>query len=189
MCDYSTKLVAWLDRELGDDQMAELERHVENCGDCLGQLRQYERVSKSFNAYCEAVMLAKVQRAGLPRVLAFCGAAVATLAAGVVLLLLPHRVELPVPPAPVVARRTSALEAVPAPRRSGVVHRRHAVPRAQEQSADWPPAKPRIEIAIPAESMFPPGAVPEGVNFHRGRERFTGWFGATDSLAAATDWV
>ena len=26
-------------------------------------------------------------------------------------------------------------------------------------------ADPAIQIAIPADSMFPPGAVPEGVNF------------------------
>jgi hypothetical protein len=28
MCDHSGKLMAWLDRELGDDEMAELERHI-----------------------------------------------------------------------------------------------------------------------------------------------------------------
>lgn len=27
------------------------------------------------------------------------------------------------------------------------------------------PAEPAIQIAVPAEAMFPPGAVPEGVNF------------------------
>ena len=31
--------------------------------------------------------------------------------------------------------------------------------------ANWLPAEPAIEIAIPADAMFPPGALPEGVNF------------------------
>jgi hypothetical protein len=36
---------------------------------------------------------------------------------------------------------------------------------SQVRDAAWQPAEPAIEIAIPAEAMFPPGAVPEGFNF------------------------
>jgi hypothetical protein len=36
---------------------------------------------------------------------------------------------------------------------------------SQILDAGWVPASPAIRIAIPAEAMFPPGAVPEGVNF------------------------
>jgi hypothetical protein len=32
-------------------------------------------------------------------------------------------------------------------------------------SASWTPTEPAIQIIIPAEAMFPPGAVPEGINF------------------------
>ena len=31
--------------------------------------------------------------------------------------------------------------------------------------ASWPPAGPAIQIAIPGQAIFPPGALPEGINF------------------------
>jgi hypothetical protein len=37
--------------------------------------------------------------------------------------------------------------------------------KVQGQSADWEAEEPAIQVAIPAEAMFPPGAVPEGMNF------------------------
>jgi hypothetical protein len=37
--------------------------------------------------------------------------------------------------------------------------------RRPMQSAELLPAQPAIEIAIPWDAMFPPGAVPEGVSF------------------------
>jgi len=36
---------------------------------------------------------------------------------------------------------------------------------AQNQNAYSLPDEPVIQIAIPAEEMFPPGAVPEGMHF------------------------
>jgi hypothetical protein len=39
-----------------------------------------------------------------------------------------------------------------------------AVP-VQSQNANYLPDEPMIQIAIPADEMFPPGAVPEGMNF------------------------
>jgi hypothetical protein len=48
------------------------------------------------------------------------------------------------------------------------VHRPHVVaPIAlvQAQNANWMPAEPAIQIAIPADAMFAPGAVPQGVSF------------------------
>jgi hypothetical protein len=40
-----------------------------------------------------------------------------------------------------------------------------ASPAAQTQVAGALPEESMIRIAIPAEEMFPPGAVPEGMNF------------------------
>src|SRR5271157_1995262 len=45
------------------------------------------------------------------------------------------------------------------------VRRRHAAAHRKTQTANWAVAEPAIQIAIPGDAMFPPGAVPEGVNF------------------------
>ena len=34
MCDFSGKLVAWLDRELPAEEAADVERHLEACTEC-----------------------------------------------------------------------------------------------------------------------------------------------------------
>ena len=47
-------------------------------------------------------------------------------------------------------------------------HRPHIVAPvapAQVQNANWVPVEPAIQIAIPADAMFAPGAVPQGVSF------------------------
>jgi hypothetical protein len=165
MCDYSGKLVAWLDRELSDDETAEVQRHIRECAECRTQVRKYEQVSKSFETYCDAVVTAKVRR-GMPRwVPVLSTAAVLAIAAAVALLLLRPRVELPVPPAAAMVAAPPTVAGEPAPTPSKVVHRRRTPPPSQAQNVNWLPAEPAIQIAIPAESMFPPGAVPEGVNF------------------------
>ena len=62
MCDVRTKLVAWLDLELTPDEAGAVQRHVEECHECRGWVATYERVSQTFDAYCDAVMAAKAAR-------------------------------------------------------------------------------------------------------------------------------
>ena len=62
MCDVQVKLVAWLDRELTRDEAVVVERHVEECHECRRWVATYERVSQTFDAYCDAVMDAKAPR-------------------------------------------------------------------------------------------------------------------------------
>jgi hypothetical protein len=45
------------------------------------------------------------------------------------------------------------------------VHRRHVTVPMKTPNASWASAEPSIQIAIPVEAMFPPGAVPEGITF------------------------
>jgi hypothetical protein len=45
------------------------------------------------------------------------------------------------------------------------VHRQRPAAHVPRQIANWQPTERAIQISIPAESMFPPGAIPEGVNF------------------------
>src|SRR5215472_4087534 len=173
MCNDSGKLVAFLDHELDDGEMAGIRRHLEGCTDCRTQLNQYESASNSFRTYCDAVEMAEHARHERSRwtVPVISGAAATALAAAVVLLLLGHRVEKAGTPAPihaaaaVASESASALEPPPAPRTSHQVHRLHVAPPVQTRGVELVPAEPAIEIAIPADSMFPPGAVPDGFAF------------------------
>ena len=42
---------------------------------------------------------------------------------------------------------------------------RNASAAARVQTANWVPAEPAIPIAIPADSIFLPGSLPQGMNF------------------------
>jgi hypothetical protein len=170
MCEYSGKLMAWLDRELGDDELAELERHIGICSECRSQVESYRQVSARFDGYCDAMLLAKTRQRRLPRrVPALSTAGAVAIAATLVFVLLRPRVEPPTmppsvrvqtPPPVILVEKTPA----PAPGKV-VVHRQRPVAQAPRQAASWQPTERAIQISIPAESMFPPGAVPEGVNF------------------------
>jgi anti-sigma factor RsiW len=169
MCDHSGKLVAWLDGELGNDEMAELERHISACGECRSQLESYKQVSATFDAYCDAVVSAKSHQKRLPRwVPVLTTAAAAAIAATLVLVLLRARIEPVALPPPVRVQAPPpaiVVESVPVPAARKPVHRQRPAGMVPRQTANWQPAEPAIQISIPAESMFPPGAVPEGVNF------------------------
>src|SRR5712672_2142591 len=93
MCDFQAKLIAWLDHELPEHQAAEVERHVQACHQCRAERDRYEQVSKTFDAYCDAVMAAKTPANVLRWVPALSGALLAIAAS--VLFLTPqrHRIE------------------------------------------------------------------------------------------------
>src|SRR5690242_18703320 len=98
MCEVQGKLVAWLDRELAADEAIGVQRHVERCEECRRWLAKYETASKTFEAYCDALMAANApRRARGASVLA--GALVMAVAAAVMFLVFPRR---PVEPSPVL---------------------------------------------------------------------------------------
>jgi anti-sigma factor RsiW len=165
MCDVETKLVAWLDRELTPDEASTVERHVKRCQECRRSVAAYERMSQTFDAYCDAVMAAKAPRQ-TSWVPVLAGAFV--VAAAVCLALLRTRV---VPP-PVI-EPTVAIASAPVPGplhvdqpivRKAIIRRRQPAPRRLELASHEEPLDAAIQIAIPAEAMFPPGAVPNGIN-------------------------
>jgi hypothetical protein len=171
MCDFQGNLIAWLDRELSEQEAAEAQSHVRGCVECRNQVEAYARVSGEFDAYCDAAISPRV-RAKAPRwVRALSGAATAAVVSAALLLIFPRaRVEkIPVIEAPVAAvAPVVAAEAAPAtvePVSVKRVHPRHVVAPLQARATDWQPPEPTFEIAIPAEAMYPPGAVPEGMSF------------------------
>jgi Putative zinc-finger len=207
MCDFSGKLIAWMDGELRERDAADVERHLSDCGKCCDLLVAYRQASGAFEAFCEATFAARTRRAGMSR-----QALVACVAAGVaaaiaVLLLWPlervaqtparrapaagtmHAAEEGAngrsvePPAAISARAETALPAVRTENTANEARRpyssqvspkqspgsqRQITPAPEpspSQSADAFPAEPPIQIDIPADAMFPPGAFPPGMTF------------------------
>ena len=161
MCDYSGRLVAWMDRELPDKEAGVVERHVRDCSECRGRVDAYEQVSRAFVAYCDAAMEKKTRRR-LKRWVPL----LASAAAAAVLLLVFHPTtvkQMPVRPPVADAAPAVVVETETAPRPVKKVHRRHVIAPMKPPNANWALAEPSIQIAIPVEAMFPPGAVPEGI--------------------------
>jgi hypothetical protein len=78
-----------------------------------------------------------------------------------------NRIVLPPPPAvhaPAIAWQTT-------PVRIQTVRPRSARQRVPAQDVSWQPAGTDIQIAIPAEAIFPPGALPAGFQFIADRRR------------------
>lgn len=180
MCEFSGKLIAWLDHELPAEEAVEVGRHLAICAECRSGVEAYKRVSGEFDAFCDAAMASNARR-GAPRWAAVASAAGAVAALVALLLAIPRtRVEPPalhsrqaaVATSPAVVAAEVPASVRPAIRR---VHRRQAIAPvqiqdanakpAQYQNAYLPPDGPMIQIAIPADEMFPPGAVPEGMHF------------------------
>jgi hypothetical protein len=179
MCDFSGKLIAWLDHELPAEESAEMERHLGLCSECRTDVDAYKRVSGEFDAYCDAAISSSARR-GVPR---WAPGAIATAAAAalVALFLAMPRKHLQPPalhPGQVAVAGLSHSDVTTVPASVAAihgVHRRHSDTAttvqnananvAHEPNAYLQPDEPMIQIAIPADEMFPPGAVPEGMHF------------------------
>lgn len=182
MCECSGKLIAWLDRELPAEEAAELERHVEDCAECRVQVDAYKRLTTEIDFYCDETLASSARPAANPwtAVAASAGAAAALIA---LLFVWPSASVQPLPsfPAPVaqeavVVSPAPAESAPPAPIRPvrKVARPEIASPEqvretepgsARNRIAYDPPQEPVIQISIPAEEVFPPGAVPPGMHF------------------------
>jgi anti-sigma factor RsiW len=165
MCDVQAKLIAWLDHELPTDESAEVQRHIEGCKQCRTRLAAYEKVSETFDLYCDVVVAAKTRRR-VPRWVPVLAGAVVAVA--VTFLAFPRtRIEPPPIPTPTITAASVPVPAQPAPETAPrkTIHRRHAVAPVQVRAAKWQPMETAVQIAIPAEAMFPPGAMPKGMNF------------------------
>jgi Putative zinc-finger len=180
MCEFSGRLTAWLDRELPAEEAAEVERHLGDCAECQAGVEAFRRVSGEINEYCDAA-LASSGRNATPqwwKPVALGAGAVAALVAFFLAMPQTH-IAPPTSQAPKVAAvAPSAVVAstTPAPTISVQrVHRRQIVvpPSVREPNAASAhnqdvyllPDEPMIQIAIPADEMYPPGAVPEGMHF------------------------
>jgi hypothetical protein len=165
MCEYRTKLIAWLDHELNSEETSDVDAHVQACKECRSQVAVYGEVSRRFDAYCDATSEAKMPHR-MPRwVPALSGVVVA---AAVLFLVFPRAgVEAPPIHLPVhapIAAAVSVRDIAPEPAAGKKVLKRRARKNVPGKTSNWLPSGSMVEIAIPAEAMFPPGVVPEGMN-------------------------
>jgi hypothetical protein len=161
MCKFSSKLIAWLDKELPEAEAVTMDQHVPACRECRERADAFQEVSHSFAVYARAV---PPLAASSPRRWLLVPAAVAAAVLAVVLLWPRGRANMPletprpaeaVAPVAVVAEHNTAI----------AVHRSRVRRRVQKQTAAWQPVAPTIQIVIPADALFPPGTFPEGVGF------------------------
>jgi len=191
MCEFSGKLIAWMDGELREGETAFVERHLDGCAECRSRLATYRQASSAFDAYCDASIdtrepaTAPEARRGIPQWMPIAAGVAAAVVA--LLLLLPRD---RVGHGPVF---TTAATTAPSKEEIGSADVSTAEPAAADttrvkgsrqehvasvklmqhkpaargpvQSAELLPAEPAIEITIPSDAVFPPGAVPEGVSF------------------------
>jgi hypothetical protein len=165
MCELEAKLIAWIDRELDAGATRELELHLESCRDCSAKAAAYREITTAFAAYFERrAVTPKWSRPALAASLAGLGAA----AAAITLWMLRP---LPViaPPQPGLAGPAPAIAYMkqpPVPAQVSPVRLPpHSGPAAAPRNAATLDAQPIIEIAIPADAMFAPGAFPTGFAF------------------------
>jgi anti-sigma factor RsiW len=171
MCEFSGKLITHLDGEMAAGEAAEVERHVGNCAECCSRLRSYERLSHCVEAYCDAKLDASAPRAVMPGKSVLLGVGAAAVVAIVALFVVVPRMRDVSRPAvisraeapAIVVAQTAHATVAPAPVKK--THRHPAAAPAQVRETNWLPAEPAIRIAIPAEAVLPPGAVPAGVTF------------------------
>ena len=169
MCDFSGKLIAWLDRELPEGETCDVERHVNSCAECQAQISRYEQAAHLFDAYCEALLEFKAHRRIPGWVPLVAGAAAV---AALVLLLafvpgpaetLPSRTPMGTTPPPAVFK--TALDPTKMKRHPLAATVQAPAQNPQPAYENWMAAGPAIQISIPGDAMFPPGAVPEGISF------------------------
>ena len=170
MCDVQAKLIPWLDRELSSDQAAGVDRHIKGCQECRDRLATYRQVSETIDFYCDAVVAAKGRRHLSQWVPVLASAVIAAVA---MFLVLPQRRVGPPPvltPTAAVTSASAISVPLPAPHPAEpatpkMIHKRHAVPPVREPALKWQPSETAVQIALPADAMFPPGAMPRGMNF------------------------
>jgi anti-sigma factor RsiW len=160
MCEYEKNLVAWIDGELESDAALALQGHLPSCESCSAKAGQYREVSRAFAAYHAAMPVQKSR----PR-LRWMAVSAAGLAAAAATILWMFRLpveQLPLQPARVPEPPAIAFETSPP---ATVVHRQAALKRDQTTHAAWTAMEPFVEIAIPGDALFAPGAMPPGFSF------------------------
>jgi len=181
MCNFTGNLVAWLDDELAPSEAAKVEQHVRSCSDCSQQVSRFKQVSRDFATYYTGTVseakpvVVKSSR----RISRWIPAAIAVAAMIVLAIWIAPRTSYQAPAAPVTAKAElppapvtaepaalSPTTAKPAKHFPSAA-KRHPVshPGAAPNDTAMMMSEPTVRIAIPADAIYPPGAVPEGMAY------------------------
>jgi hypothetical protein len=160
MCEYSGRLIAWMDRELPEEEATNVGWHVGRCAECRQAVSQYAEVSGAFLACYQHRIAVQPHRNTFAWTIR--GVAAAAVILAVILFAQPRAEKLslfvPDPPhAPAMAFEK------PPGRMAPVLARRSPIREPLRPS--WIAVQPSVEVALPAEALFPPGAVPQGFSF------------------------
>jgi anti-sigma factor RsiW len=178
MCDFGDKLIAWLDGELSRSEASEIEHHVHGCEECWRRIASYKEMSAAIISHCDARLASQAQASLRLR---WKSVLVLAAAAAVAFLLVRHAsVERRLSQAPLnevvhaAVPKTLAKSLLGGARASlsKPVHKHRSIrvsrqtePQEYIREGNWVPAESAVQITIPAESMFAPGAVPLGASF------------------------
>lgn len=182
MCEYSGRLIAWLDHELSVEESTDVAWHVGQCVTCREAVCAYEEVSEAFlvcyeASCCKSAVSINSQRkpstVHKTSTWAMGGVAAAAAILAAILLVQPPAEKLSIhissphapsmafeePPAPIIV----ASSVVSSHAGSTVHSLRRPIPAAIP--SQWIPVTPTVQVALPADALFPPGAVPPGFSF------------------------
>ncbi|HEX6896804.1 MAG TPA: zf-HC2 domain-containing protein [Bryobacteraceae bacterium] len=171
MCEYENRLIAWIDGELVAIDSLQVELHLQACEICRDKVCDYREVSRAFAAFHAAP---PIGRNRVRPAWAAAGAlAIAATAAAMLWMVQTPVQQLPFPAPkialpPAIAFETrppdSAVQAKAAPHETVAKQTvaRHNEIRPQPA---WSNMEPFVEIAIPADAIFAPGAMPAGFTF------------------------
>lgn len=179
MCEHSGKLVAWIDGEVSAGEASEIARHVAECAECRNCVAELRKVSGKFEEYCKAILHASERREATWRKPALLAAA-----AAIILALVVTHWRQPVAQPLLAPSETASVVRNAQPVRSAVAsaslgekrdvqsrHKRRARATAPVQARAHATAarpasdEPALRIAIPAEAIFAPGTLPDGMVF------------------------
>lgn len=168
MCNFKNNLVAWMDGELPLLEAEAVDQHLKVCAACRECISAYGRASQEFAGYYQAATGPKPTpvRTTL-RWLPYVAGAAAVIA--IASMTFPSSRDQR-STAPQVATATSRpSEKVPVPattaKATRAVAAHHATATVKSHPVAQAPAPAAIQIAIPADVVFPPGAVPEGFTY------------------------
>jgi anti-sigma factor RsiW len=160
MCEYSGRLIAWMDGELPGEEATNVEWHVGQCAECRQAVNGYAEVSGAFLVGYEAEMTAQPRQKTFPWAIGGVAAGLAILSA---VLFAPTRAEhlsVFAPPPP----HAPAMAFEKPPRPMARVRSRRSPTRTPVRPP-WIVVEPSVEVTLPADALFPPGAVPQGFSF------------------------
>jgi anti-sigma factor RsiW len=156
------KLIAWMDGELTADEAAVVEQHLEECETCRKRLAKYKNVSETVASYCDAVFVTATKRTVPIWVPVLAGAAMLAGTGMLFFMSVPKRIEPTLARVPVLGATTAPHQSPAKAAPQKTAQRQHPIAPVARKMAPYQQGE-RVEIAIPAEAIFAPGTVPEGM--------------------------